>query len=222
MSSSTTKNETQSEYSSKELDEKDLWVLTSLHERLDEWKQVAKRLGLSERDLQLIEAKHLTRDGIDECLYQALLKYRTREPENCYLENVVRALDVSVESVREYFASPHDKEKESSVRLAFYAASKNVDNLGNVRPSDRHLWQLADMVCMEWKKLGRVLGLAESSLSQIEARWLYKDGIRECAYQMLLLCGEIFYEQFNLESLCLSLLNLKLNLYVRKFLEIVL
>ena len=68
------------------MNEKVLWLISNHYDNLNEWKSVAiNGLGLQLGDVQTIQARHLIADGLKECFYQCLLKWRVKEPENCYL-----------------------------------------------------------------------------------------------------------------------------------------
>jgi hypothetical protein len=72
----------------------------------------------------------------------------------------------------------------------------------------------------EWKTISRNLNLTELDLISIEMKYMQTDGIRECCYQSLLKWSQFFYEQTSLESLCLSMIQMNLNLYAKQLLEL--
>ena len=45
-------------------------------------------MDLNEQDLIVIEAKYMLKDGIKECFYQMLLKWRLKTPENCVVSHL--------------------------------------------------------------------------------------------------------------------------------------
>ena len=200
-------------------------------------------------------------DGLRECLYQSLLKWRLREPENCTfsylyqvmcscvaggggggggaLNRLVNAIEASrdekeeeergqaeIDRLRLYLSQVEAKKKRQGkyVRREFreIVASDSGDQLSGVRLDERQLWAGSELICAEWKAIMRVLGLAESSLVQIESRHMQSEGLRECAYQGLIAWSQIWHEQCHLERICLSLMRIGLNLYAKQFLELAL
>jgi hypothetical protein len=47
---------------------------------------LGKNLSLTQQELLVIETKYLVKDSLKECFYQMLLRWRLKEPENCYFE----------------------------------------------------------------------------------------------------------------------------------------
>ena len=78
---------------------------------------------------------------------------------------------------------------------------------------------LSNYLFQEWKAIARNLCLSESDIYLFEAKHLYKDGIRECCYQMLLKWRELYPSDCCLYNLCIKLININLNLYVCQYLE---
>lgn len=217
-----------------ELDEKSLWLIANEYDNLLEWKRLAARLGLTRQDIQIIESKYLHKDGIVECLYQVLLKWRVREPENssfAYFKNVLMQSRKLLKNKKEKFFLKIDKIQENNSinnekninKLRFYIKLLNLESrigdLANIKLSQKDLWFISGLVCGEWRSISRVLELNENQISQIEAKYLSTDGLRECCYQSLLTWSEIFNEKTNLEEICLTLLSQNLNLYLKKLLE---
>jgi hypothetical protein len=230
-----------------EMSENSLWLLANEYDDLLEWKTLGASLSLSAQDLQQIECKYLSKEGPRECLYQALLKWRLREPENCHLKYfLVDILRNKLSKSEEFLArlsqklSKNDDQNESSKKkLNFYLKQlliktkhrKNETLVDcSIRLSERDLWRASDFLCTEWKSVLRGLNassaLSESHIVQLESKYLHINnqcGVRECCYQALLLWSEVSgAEQANLEHLCLSLLSSGLNFYAKKLLELVL
>jgi hypothetical protein len=118
------------------MNEKFLWLIANNYDNLSEWKSVAiTGLTLQLSDIQNIEARHLIADGLKECFYQCLLKWRVKEPENCYLNYFLGVILLSklnkscemVNSLRDNIlnASKESKlhEEKAISRLRFYLTS---------------------------------------------------------------------------------------------------
>ena len=71
---------------------------------------------LSEQELLVIEAKYLMKDSLKECFYQMLLKWRLKEPENCYLEYLCKKLKINMNK----FLSSDESEEETKKRFDCY------------------------------------------------------------------------------------------------------
>lgn len=101
--------------------------------------------------------------------------------------------------------------------------NENIPELAEVKLNEKALWKISDLICEEWKPLSRDLGIRETNIAQIEAKYLYTDGLRECCYQSLILWSEIAGDfKPNLENICLCLIDRGLNLYAKNVLELVL
>ncbi len=118
------------------MNEKFLWLIANNYDNLSEWKTVAiTGLGLQLSDVQTIEARYLIADGLKECFYQCLLKWRVKEPENCYLNyflGVILLVKLKKSSdmvnnlrdnVLNASAEPKVHQENASSRLRFYLNS---------------------------------------------------------------------------------------------------
>ena len=90
--------------------------MTENAETLANWKLTGKLLNLSEQELLVIEAKYLMKDSLKECFYQMLLKWRLKEPENCYLEYLCKKLKINMNK----FLSSDESEEETKKRFDCY------------------------------------------------------------------------------------------------------
>lgn len=223
-----------------EMNEKFLWLIANNYDNLSEWKAVAiNGLGLQLSDTQNIEARNLIADGLKECFYQCLLKWRVKEPENCYFNYFLGVILLSklnkpcemVYSLRDNIlnASKATKlhEENAISRLRFYLTSlvnkKTTainENKLKTKLDENDLWSASGYLFQEWKTICRNLNLTELDLISIEMKHMQTDGIRECCYQSLLKWSQFFYEKTSLESLCLSLIQMNLNLYAKQLLEL--
>jgi hypothetical protein len=232
-----------------EMSEYHLWLITNSYDNLLEWKDLAASLGLSQQEIQLIESRFINRDGLKECFYQTLLKWRIKEPENCTFANFFQILSVRLSKNADFLASltksvsefvrksELDEFKSERPVLKSYLASlmskakkqrvlksefESDLALEKVKLEERILWRASELICQEWKSIARALALTESTIFQIESKHLLQDGLRECCYQSLISWSQSLYEKANLEHVCLSLIHASFNLYARQFLEIAL
>ncbi|RNA19464.1 hypothetical protein BpHYR1_016507 [Brachionus plicatilis] len=182
-----------------ELSELSLWKLANRHENLLQWKNLAAELGLKKSEIQEIESKFKLKDGLVECLYQVLLKWRLKSPDRCSIKYLESKLDL------ELFDETKCEKMMSAYEKLFL---ENEAKLESIELNEKILWEISDNVCAEWKSIGRYLGLKESDIYEIEI----KDGLRECCYQALLK----WWHQTNdhhLKYLCLSLIKQSFNYY---------
>jgi hypothetical protein len=84
--------------------------------------------------------------------------------------------------------------------------------------SQNDLWKASNYLFAQWKLLGRYLGLNETDLILIEAKYMAKDGLRECCYQLLLQVNES-NGSFYFLKLVKTLIELNLNLYALQLLQ---
>ncbi len=68
------------------MSEKNLWYASEY--LFQEWKSIARYLSLSENDICLIDNKYYLKDGLRECCYQMLVKWRELFPNDCFLYNL--------------------------------------------------------------------------------------------------------------------------------------
>ena len=68
------------------LTEKILWHASGF--LFQEWKPIARCLLLTENDICLIDTKYYLKDGIRECCYQMMIKWRELCPNICYFYNL--------------------------------------------------------------------------------------------------------------------------------------
>jgi len=222
--------------SNEELTEKQLWLITNEYDNLLEWKSLGKHLNLNEQDLQLIESKYLHKEGLKECLYQCLLKWRLYEPENCNLLYLIDQFELHMNKSEEFVQNLKQKlcndakpvQKETRNIYNYYLKSllmkkklKISDlNLNEIQLNEKQFWQASALICHEWKTIARHLGLNEVDLIQIESKYLEIDGIRECCYQSLLLWSQKFYDHSSFEHFCLCLIKMRFNLFVKQLMEL--
>lgn len=209
---------------SKYLNEKHLWMITNEYENLEEWKQLAKHLSLTEHDTQIIETKYLARDGLNECFYQCLLKWRLKQPENCTFNYLASVLSKKFQKSKNFIKklNPRYPNTKACNLLDTYLNILNIEkiHLTGRKLNEKSLWTMSDLICEEWKPISRCLGLRESNITQIELRYVQLDGIRECCYQSLLQWLETNIQEAGLEELCLVLVEMKLNFYAKQLLEL--
>lgn len=212
-----------------ELDEKYLWLITSKYERLNEWKLISIALGLEISDVQIIQAKYLISDGLKECFYQCLLKWRLKQPEHCYLDYFLNILKHKLNKSNEFIMNLKQQLANTSTQTANDMLQLYLTSLQNKRDlnvaklqlklEEKELWLASGLIFQEWKTISRSLNLTELDLVQIEHKHMQSDGIRECCYQALLKWSQFYYEQTSLEYLCLLLIEMKFNLYAKQLLE---
>jgi len=219
-----------------ELNEKHLWLLTNAYDNLDEWKMLAMRLNLTKQDVDVIEFNHSSSlDGLRECFYQCLLKWRLIQPENCHFTFLCKIILNKFEKTNEFIENlaqvmffkekSESREREYKQILNNYLGSllsKNTNTKTrelSLKLDEKHLWSASEFICLEWKSIARNLGLKESDLTDIQMRYARFEGIRECCYQMLLLWSQYYSHNANLEYLCLSLIEMRFNLFAKKLLE---
>ena len=214
-----------------ELNESNLWNLANVYENLSEWTLVGKCLGLNNNDINSVRLRHLKKDGLKECFYQSLLLFRQREPENCNFEYLTRVLatklDKNSESIKKLESDlfkRKNKNMKNYKKLKFYLnkfiESKNHDEILKRKLTEKDLWKCSGILFPEWKSIGRTLGLTEHELIEIESRYLYTEGIRECCHKSLIEWLQFFYERATIQQLCLHLIDLNLNLFVKQILEL--
>ena len=90
------------------LNEKNLWHASGYV--FQEWKSIARSLLLSENDICLIDDKYYLKDGLRECCYQMLIKWRELYPNECYFYNLCLKLvkinlNFYIFQLLEYFSS---------------------------------------------------------------------------------------------------------------------
>lgn len=202
-----------------ELNERDFWLIANVYDNLNEWRLLANALDLSEHDVQLIEAKHLQRDGLDECLYQVLIRWRLQSENPCTMRALVDLLGTKLNKTGPFLdqlmqSRCHRQLDYQQARRVLNAHAQTISV--DVKLGEKQMWRAAEIICPQWKPISRCMGLDETQIAQIESRHASTDGLRECAYQSLLLCSEFDYENFTFTSLCSVLIKLKLNFYVRK------
>ena len=216
-----------------EMNEKCLWSIANHYDNLNEWKKISIILGLEICDVQMIQAKYLISDGLKECFYQSLLKWRLKEPENCYLNYFLNKLYMNlnktfdfINKLKDDITSKKTKNKTIFNMFQFYLTGlerkyeicldkKKV----SIKLNENQLWSASAFIFQEWKAISRTLNLNELDLISIETKYLQSDGIRECCYQSLLKWSQFYYEETSLENLCLSLIQMKFNLYAKQLLE---
>lgn len=253
------------ELDKQEMNEKHLWSLTLNYDNLNEWKSIASLLNLSKQDIDLIEFNYLSaRDGLRECFYQCLLKWRLIQPENCYFSYLSKLLVLKLNKTNRFILklakSMHvllDEnynlfKNESISLLNYYIGILNKYNNKEInlnefelskvcaiflwlslkqtqakfifyflkfKLNEKQMWIASDLMCLEWKSISRCLGVLESDIDDIQTKHINNDGIRECSYQSLLLWSQINSNYSNLEHLCLSLFNMRYNLFAKQLLE---
>lgn len=221
-----------------ELSEKHLWLLTNAYDHLSEWKSLAMSLNLSRQDIDLIEFNYLnSQDGLRECFYQCLLKWRLIQPENCHFSFLCNLLvskkfnkpSVLIESLAKsmlpsnllnetYNYAEYNKRSFENYR-AMIGPKSNCVETSLFCLNEKHLWTSSEIICLEWKSIARGLGLNESSIADIHLRYARFEGLRECCYQSLLVWSQIDSSNANLEYLCLALIEMRFNLFAKKLLE---
>ncbi len=219
-----------------ELNERHLWLLTNTYDNLDEWKMLAVRLGLTKQDIDVIEFSYSSSfDGLRECFYQCLLKWRLIQPENCYFTFLCKIIQTKFEKTKEFIENlaqvmfvkerSESRDRECKQILSTYLetlSSKHPNSHSfnlNLKLDEKHLWSASELICLEWKSIARCLGLNESDLTDIYMRYARFEGMCECCYQMLLLWSQFYSRNANLEYLCLSLIEMRFNLFAKKLLE---
>lgn len=191
-----------------ELDDKTLWTICNEYDTLDDWKLLAKCLGLGNQDILLIEHKY---NDLLECFYQMLIRWRLRQPENCNLNFLLKVIN------QKFGKSIYwDKKKDAQIYFNFLAEKKSIDN---IKLNEKILWIASDFMCENWKSIGRYLGIKESTLIQIETKYLFKDGLRECCYQMMLIWSQQFNSEAFIKNLSIKLIDMDFSFYAKKLLE---
>lgn len=183
--------------------------MANRHENLLQWKSIAFELGLKNSEIQEIESKFKLRDGLAECLYQVLLKWRLKNIDTCSIKYLESKLDLC-----EFNENNYEELLNAYEKLFF----QNETKLDSIKLSDKILWDISDYICVEWKSIARYLCLKESDICEIEIKYLYKDGLRECCYQALLKWSHQT-NNFNLKYLCFCLIQQSFNYYVKKLIE---
>lgn len=209
-----------------DMNEKDLWNLTNKYSDLSDYKELSLGLGLEKNDVLIIESKYLSRDGLKECFYQCLLTWRLQMPENCSLEYFIQVLENNLNKDAEFIQQLTSRVLlESSVaknQNALNSYMKKIGKEGHLaefKLEEIDLWKASELMAQEWKSIGRGLNLTELDLANIELKYSSTEGIRECCYQTLILWNQVYYEKSNLEYLCLSLIEMKFNLFAKKMIE---
>ena len=200
-----------------ELTEKQLWIITNNYENLSDWKRICLTLGLTAQDVQCIESQYLQYEGLKECFYQSLLRWRMREPENCYLAyfNQVLAFRLGVDSRQtSRLANELTKGQESEREQPGRDPTPPL--------SQKQLWTASGLLSKDWKEIARsCLDLNESDICSIERVHLASEGPRECSYQSLLLWSESCSRpSASLSVLCSKLAEHKFKLYARQLLNL--
>lgn len=193
---------------------------------------MAKLFELNNQEILMIESKYMTKDGLKECFYQMLLKWRLHSPENCnfaYLLKIIRehvkddiAFTSFIRSLTSKIRGDNLKYQDSKFLFYLEKYANNDDlkeKLMNFQLSEKNLWNASSYVFQEWKVLGRYLSLSENDIYSIESKYLFKEGLRECCYQVLLKWREFNPKECNLIYLCKKLIQLNLNLFVCQLLE---
>ncbi len=203
-----------------------------------------------------IETKY-TVDGIKECFYQMLLKWRLKSPENCNLQYLMAVLKSGFKfnaDVDHLVASVFDTQCDNNHKIEFYLnylkssgdfrfetneIKQKINQVGfgkfknknvfifqkfgffpkQLKLNQNDLWKVSSFIFTEWKSIGRYLGLNESALVLIEAKYLAKDGLRECCYQSLLQWNES-NGSFYFLRLVQILFEQNLNFYALKLFEV--
>jgi hypothetical protein len=219
-----------------ELSEKEIWMLVNQYDDLFEWESIGMHLGLSKTDLQIIKYEHLDKldlGGLKESLYQVFLKWRMYEPENFNINFLLKFFKTKLNKTNEFIESiktrMSSKTSQNSAKLMnFYfkclkegkkMSCKFDDDYLRINLNESELWKASEVLSMDWKSIGRFLGISESDLKNIEIKYLRTDGLRECCYQTLLLWSEQFYDQTYLDYLCTLLIELRYNFYAKKLIE---
>jgi hypothetical protein len=218
-----------------ELNEKDIWMLVNKYDDLFEWEQIGKSLGLSKTDLQIIKYEHLDKidlGGLKECLYQVFLKWRMYEPENFNIGYLLKFFKSKMNKTNDFIEdiknSMSTKSHEKSAQLMNHYFKVLIDVKKNeckyekdlhVYLNESELWKASEILNMDWKSIGRYLGISESDLNNIQIMYLRTDGLRECCYQTLLLWSQQFNDQTYLDNLCTFLIELRFNFYAKKLIE---
>lgn len=191
------------------LSELNLWKLANRHENLLEWKKIALELGLKISEIQEIENKFKLKDGLVECLYQVLLKWRLKNCETFKIEYIESKLNLKK------FDEINCEEMLSAYEKIFFESSTRLDR---IKLNDKILWEISDFICSEWKPIARYLEIKESDICEIEIKYFYKDGLRECCYQALLKWSNQTNE-FNLKYLCMIFVQQSFNYYAKILIE---
>ena len=217
-----------------EMNEKHLWLIADSYPNLNEWKEVSLELGLESSDIQIIQARYMLSDGLKECFYQCLLKWRLKKPEYCYLNyflNIIKfkfnESNEQISKLKEIILTTSSSSmSQSAAMLKFYLKnleqkkkSKLNESTLKMKLGESHLWSASGLIFQEWKAISRNLSLNELDLVSIETKHMQFDGIRECCYQSLLKWSQYFYEHSSLEDLCLCLIQMKFNLYAKQLVE---
>lgn len=194
---------------SAELSELNLWKLANRHENLMEWKKIALELELKNSQIQEIESKFKLKDGLVECLYQVLLKWRLKNDQTYTIEYIESKLNLND------FNEINCEEMLNVYEKLFFESPTSLDS---IKLNDKILWEISDYICVEWKSIARYLGIKESDICEIEIKYFYKDGLRECCYQALLKWSQLTNE-FNLKYLCKIFIQQSFNYYAKKLIE---
>lgn len=206
-----------------------LWHLANKYSDLKEYCKIAVGLGLEENEISIIESKHLARDGLRECFYQCLLTWRLQNPENCTINYFLQMLEQKIDKPKEFIEQLknrldcNDLDKNRSILNVYLKQIMfDAEKIVGIKLEESHFWEASGIMAQQWKNIGRSLGISEIDLFSVENKYLSTDGIRECCYQMFLLWSQCYYEKSNLEFLCLGLIEMKLNLFAKQFIELIL
>ena len=134
-------------------------------------------------------------------------------------EILANKLDKSVEFVNDFksrLVCGTDLVKNRAM-LDLYCKD-SIGSFGN-KLGESDLWVASGIMAEKWRWIGRGLGLAESELISIEAKFMEREGMRECCYQMMLVWSQSCWEEASVEGLCMGLIEMKLNLFSRQFVE---
>ena len=88
-------------------------------------------MSLTEQELLIIETKYLAKDSLKECFYQMLLKWRLKEPENCYLEHLCKKLQMNVNKFNN-FKRTFDEDELTKNRFDCYF-NQYFENFENIQ-----------------------------------------------------------------------------------------
>lgn len=210
------------------LSEIELWYLVELNGNLENWKFSGKLLNLSDQELLVIESKYLAKDCLKECFYQMLLKWRLKEPENCYLEYLCKKLEINVNKFISFKNSADTDDDLSKQRFQsyfnrYFHKLENIDEiffkLKNFKLIEKILWHASGYLFQEWKSIARSLLITENDIYLIDTKYYLKDGIRECCYQMLIKWRELYPNSCYFYNLSLKLIKINFNFYVCQLLE---
>lgn len=166
-----------------------------------------KGLGLKKHEIEEIRVKQRKQNDT-ECLYQCLVKHRQHSDKPLRVESVLETFKIPQEA--------YDKKLED-IQNSISSVSSSLKSEMNMRKplSELDLWRISELIWADWKPMSRILGLGEHQISCIENNH-EEEGARECAYQSLLLLNPM-----SIETLMRALIELGLNYFARKIIQIV-